>query len=243
MTFFTDLLVALVAVLCARRLWKENSTSQLGARSSARWYWAVALIALAVAAFAGGVAHAFAVQSPSWLDSGLWRTVFFAMGLASYSMMVGTAYASARNPLRTVVMLLAGAHFLVYATWMARHSDFKFVVAGYGFALVVVGLLAATTLVRGHQQASMRWWLTAIGITALASIIQRSGFTLHRNFNHNDLYHVIGMFGVLAFYLGARKVTDADQRQPVESAAPSDSSGATDSSNPPVLDVDSHSSA
>jgi len=239
MTFATDLLVAGVGVLCARSLWRGNSTLRMSARS----YWAVALVSLAIAAASGGTAHAFAPYSPTWLDIGLWRIVFFFMGLASFAMMVGTAYATLRNPLRVVILALACGHFVAYAAWMARHSDFRFVIGGYGSALVVVGLLAAAALVRGQQRSSMRWWLTAIAITAIASMIQRSGYSLHRNFNHNDLYHVIGTLGVVAFYLGARTVSDVDSTQVDNSDSINESMGATDSENPPLLDVDRQSSA
>ena len=35
--------------------------------------------------------------------------------------------------------------------------------------------------------------------------VQMSGFALHQHFNHNDLYHVIQMFGLWLFWKGARE--------------------------------------
>lgn len=209
----------------------------------------MALFALALAALAGGLAHALVGTVPAWLEHALWRAVFFGMGLVSYSMVVGTAYAVTRKPLRTVLFGVAVAGFVFYALRSRAHHDFGFVILGYAAGLALVGGLAAVALLRGHQPVSMRWWLVGIAITVLASMVQRSGFSLHRHFNHNDLYHLIGALAVVAFFLGAREVEDADAASTVaigyESARASsnESIGETDSANPPGLDVDRHNSA
>jgi hypothetical protein len=38
--------------------------------------------------------------------------------------------------------------------------------------------------------------------------VQASGVTLHRHFNHNDLFHVIQIGATLVFYRGARRLRD-----------------------------------
>ncbi len=240
MTFATDLLVALIATLCARSLWRQESEP----RSTARGYWAAALLSLAVAALAGGFAHALAKVSPGWLDFALWRTVFFAMGLASYAMVVGTAYATTRLALRTPLLIVAVVGFAAYALRARSEDDFRTVVLGYSAALVLVAGMAAVSLLRQQQPVAMRWWLAGVVITALASIVQQSGFSLHRHFNHNDLYHVIGALAVLAFFAGARAAHDASRprRYQEESSVTSSSIGETDSASPPEREVDSQTS-
>ncbi len=249
MTFVTDLLVAVVAFVCARRIWLANREPRMTSRS----YWALGLLALGVAALAGGFAHGLAPVFSATVERVLWRMVFFSMGLVSYSMIVGTAYAVTRNPLRLVILLFAATAFVFYAIWMARNTDFRFVVLDYGVALLLVGVLAAIALIREEQPANMRWLLLAIVVTTIASVIQQSGFSLHRNFNHNDLYHVIGAIGIWCFYRGVRGLLDVgtvksaiDSSQDealIEedpSASTSESMGASDSANPPGLDVESH---
>lgn len=249
MTFATDLLVAVVAVLCARALWRRNSDQP----STARGYWLVALLALALAALAGGLAHALATSLPGWLESGFWATVFFAMGLASFAMVVGAAYATTLAPLRYLLLLAAGVGFVIYALRARNAVDFRLAILGYTVALAVVGGLAAVSLLRNRQVVTMRWWLLSIGVTALASVVQQSGLTLHRHFNHNDLYHVLGALAVIGFFLGARRVEDGDRiatgAQPAveveveASESASVSIGDLDSSSPPDLEVDNHTSA
>ena len=241
MTFATDLLVALIAGLCARSLWRQESEP----RSTARGYWAAALLSLALAAVAGGFAHALVEWVPGWADFALWRIVFFAMGLASYAMVVGTAYATTRLAVRTPLLIIAVGGFIAYALLARSDDDFRTVVMGYSAALVLVAGMATVSLLRQQQPNVMRWWIAGVIVTVLASIVQQSGFTLHRHFNHNDLYHVIGALAVLAFFAGARSVHDVSRprRFQDESSATSSSMGATDSESPPEREVDSQTSA
>jgi hypothetical protein len=46
-----------------------------------------------------------------------------------------------------------------------------------------------------------------------AAGVQASGYTLQRNFNHNDLYHVIQTAAMLLFYIGARRLRDSSKHQ------------------------------
>lgn len=246
MTLVTDLLVAVVATVCGHALWRRNDEEP----STARGYWAAALLALAVTALAGGLAHAFARSMPAWLEFGLWRTVFFGMGLASFAMVVGAAYAVLLAPLRSFVLLVAMAGFVVYALRARAAEDFRLAIVGYTVALALVGGVAAVSLLRNRQVRTMRSWLLAIGITAAASLVQQGRVSIHPNFNHNDLYHVLGALAVLVFYFGARLVEDADSTTratqvdvDVEPSVPSNPSiGDADSASPPDLDVDNHTS-
>jgi hypothetical protein len=43
-------------------------------------------------------------------------------------------------------------------------------------------------------------------VTGLA--IQMSGFGLHRDFNHNDIFHVIQIVAMFLFFKGARDLQD-----------------------------------
>ena len=41
-------------------------------------------------------------------------------------------------------------------------------------------------------------------MTLLGAIVQQSGISLHRHFNHNDLYHVVQIIGLYLLYRGVR---------------------------------------
>jgi hypothetical protein len=50
--------------------------------------------------------------------------------------------------------------------------------------------------------------LIAVALSVLGAGVQASGLALHRQFNHNDLFHVIQLAGSVAFYRGARCLRD-----------------------------------
>jgi len=45
-----------------------------------------------------------------------------------------------------------------------------------------------------------------VGLSVIAGLVQASGFTLHQHFNHNDLYHLIQIAGVVLLYHGAKRL-------------------------------------
>ncbi len=47
--------------------------------------------------------------------------------------------------------------------------------------------------------------------TLVGAGVQASGFTLHRHFNHNDLYHVIQMAATVMLYRGALLARDRSE--------------------------------
>jgi hypothetical protein len=80
---------------------------------------------------------------------------------------------------------------------MIRHDDFIWVVVDTGAALVMVGAL--------YLRRFNGWMLAAVAISILAGVAQASGLRLHEHFNHNDLYHVIQIAAMLAFYRGLKQ--------------------------------------
>jgi hypothetical protein len=77
--------------------------------------------------------------------------------------------------------------------------------------LIVAGVCSAlhpTTTHLEHRKAGHRWLKRGLVISLVGVLIQVSGFSLHEHFNHNDLYHVVQMFGLYCFYRGALYLHD-----------------------------------
>jgi hypothetical protein len=170
-----------LAVVCAVLGWKLVSASKL---------WAAAFLALAAAALLGGTWHGF-VQSDL-----LWKATVLSVGIASFAMIAGSAREATRGFLRTALVFFAGLKLAAYTGWMLRHDDFIWVVADTAIALVAVGLL--------HLWKLNRAMLAGVVLSFLAGAVQASGLALHEHFNHNDLYHLIQIAAMFAFYRGVR---------------------------------------
>ena len=126
------------------------------------------------------------------------------IGVASAAMLAGSAFATARGGLRTGLIVLALAKLALFWAWVWRDDRFIWVVADTGVAFALVALLHA---LRWRQRGSGAI-LAGVALSVVAGLAQASGIDLHRHFNHNDLYHLIQLVAILAYYRGARQLTD-----------------------------------
>ncbi len=189
MTMATDFLLAAVAVWFAVRLWRLQ-------RDRA---WPLAFLFTAIGSLTGGIYHA--TGGGFWL----WKATVYAIGLASFFLLVATR----------VPVIVALLKFLVYATWMITHDGFELVIADYGLTLLIVGVMQSVAWFRSRAP-SAPWIVGSVALSVVAAIAQQSA-DLHRHFNHNDLYHVIQLAALWLLYRGARRMRvrpDFSQRHP-----------------------------
>jgi peptidoglycan/LPS O-acetylase OafA/YrhL len=93
---------------------------------------------------------------------------------------------------------------------MATHDEFRYVIYDYAPAMFGVLILQAYAYF-GRREASVKWITAGILVSFAAAGIQQSGFTLHQNFNYNDLYHVIQMGAIYLLYKGALLLNDQNE--------------------------------
>ena len=154
-------------------------------------FWSLAFLALALGALLGGTWHGF------WQSDLLWKATTLAVGLASFGMVAGSANAATTGKLRSALIGFAAGKLIAYSVWMLYHDDFIWVVADTASALLIVGGL--------YLWRFNGWMLAGVAVSVLAGLAQASGLRLHQHFNHNDLYHVIQIGAMLAFYKGLKK--------------------------------------
>ena len=92
---------------------------------------------------------------------------------------------------------------LIYGGWIVSHPEYRYVVFDYAAAMIAVLALQAW-----FPSSATPWIVAAILVSFAAGAIQVSGFSLHRHFNQNDLYHVVQMSAMVLFYRGGRRLQD-----------------------------------
>lgn len=164
-------------------------------------FWGVAFAAIATAAFTGGTFHGFHDMNPAY-RAALWKLTVFSIGLSCLLMLTGTIFASVLS-MRFWLLAIVLFNFLIFTGWMIFRSDYKYVV--YNSLIAMFGVLLMLLL--RHPPGS-GWILIAVLVSFAAAGIQRSGLSLHKHFNNNDLYHVIQMGAMYLFYKGAMLLRD-----------------------------------
>jgi hypothetical protein len=164
--------------------------------------WGAAFAAIATAALAGGTFHGFHDMNP-FIRATLWKITVFSIGFSCLCMLSGTVLA-VPVPSQKLILLIILANFVAFSIFMIFRNDYKYVV--YNSLLAMFGVLA---LLAFFHPTGTKWIFLAVLISFAAAGIQRSGLTLHKHFNHNDLYHVIQMAAMFVFYKGAVLLSDS----------------------------------
>lgn len=202
-TMLTDYALAGITSLFAGLLLRAGG---LRLQKSVR-LWAGAFMMTAVASIVGGTYHGFSRLIEETTALTLWRVVVLAVGLVSLFVLSGAIVASVRRPIRQWLLAAATLKFLLYAVWMATHTDFRYVIYDYASSLLCVLVLQGWAGYMQRQKSSA-WIVGGVLVSFAAAGIQQSRLTLHENFNHNDLYHLIQMGAFYLLYRGGRLLKD-----------------------------------
>jgi len=199
MTLLTDYALAAVTASLAFSLHRRRD----GRR--ARALWTLALAALALAALLGGSSHGFAPVLPPLAAVLLWKATVLSVGAASFGLLAGSAAGTTSPPVARIFLVLAAAKLAIYSAWMLFHDEYVYVIVDTGTALAGIAVLHLWSLTTRRDAASA-WMLAGVAVSLLAAAVQASGFAVSRNFNHNDLYHVIQIVAMFLFYAGGRRL-------------------------------------
>ena len=166
-------------------------------RQTAVTLWAGAFFATALASFVGGTFHGFtSILGDSTLE-GLWKVTVYLTGFSSFFLLSAVLLSGLPHSLRRWALALSTLKLVVYLAWMVTHDDFLFVVYDYGSAMILILIFQVRAFYKLRSSA-VGWIVGGILLSFVGAAIQQSGFSLHRHFNHNDLFHVVQM---VAFYL------------------------------------------
>lgn len=167
--------------------------------------WAAGFMTTAMAGVTGGTFHGFVELSESTRTI-LWKCTVYCIGFSSLTLFSATIFASFRGTARNLLLTLSVIQFVIYAFWMITHDDFKYVI--YNYAPTMLGILTVQILTFRVSGGSASWTIAGILVSFTAVGIQQSGIQLHKNFNYNDIYHVIQMGAMYLLYRGGLLLQD-----------------------------------
>jgi hypothetical protein len=200
-TAVTDLMLAVLAAACAVYL------HRVGTR--ARWktnLWTAVMAFLAAAAGLGAVVHG--LQMDSALQALLWHPIKLFLGLLIALFVAAAVYdiwgeAAARRALPAIVLVGVG-FFGITLIWPGR-----FLVFIVYETLAMLFALAGYAWLAGHGRLKGAWLMTAGILTTIAAAGVQAGrlltFTLIWPFDHNGVYHLIQMAGIVLILAGLRQ--------------------------------------
>jgi len=161
---------------------------------------------LALASILGAVAHG--IKMPNAIQKSIWHPLYLSLGLLVAIFMVAAVYdlwgeVAAR---RTLPIMAAIGFGFFCITYFWTDSFLIFIV--YEAVAMIFALGAYLWL--AYKKRLVGAWLVAAGIfvTILAAVAQASNvisFTFIWSFDHNGVYHLLQMPGVILLVTGLRK--------------------------------------
>jgi hypothetical protein len=202
-TVATNVGLAVLACVLAARIGSHAAE----VRSAAAAWLAAGLSATALAALVAAVAHGTDPARDAGRRERFWRGALYLTGLIGATTVASVAFFAARGSVRMAILAFAAVKLIVFLVRVARQPEFRVAAADYGGALAVLLAGAAYEMVR-RRTPGMAWLIAGVLVSLVAAIVQARRLALHRQFNHNDLYHVIQMAALYAFYRGGVLLVD-----------------------------------
>ena len=203
MTVATNAILAVLAFAFAARL----AYGLAQERSSATGWLAAAMAFTGIAALIGALAHGTDPARDAALRDRFWRGALYTTGFIGAASVASVAFFAARGSARTALLALAAMKLVVFVLRVRRQPEFRIAAADYGAALAIVLVGAAYEVVQ-RRAPGMAWLIAGVLVSLVAGLVQARRLALHRQFNHNDLYHVIQMAALYVFYRGGALLVD-----------------------------------
>ena len=195
-TLLTDYLLAALAGVLAWRLHRTQPTGP-----AAQWLARV-LALTALSALVGGSYHGFAPNFSPPVAGLWWIVTLLIINLLSAAMALGLLHEILPASRQRPWLGLIGFKFAAFASAATTHPQFVVVIIDYG--LTLLAWAGAALLLRRPWSGRM---LAGIGLSVAAALVQQLGWAPSRQFNHNDMYHVIQALALVFLYGAALKFT------------------------------------
>lgn len=192
MTMITDFMITLVAVYCFFNL-KKNKASK---------YWQQAFVFLGLSALAGGAHHGFANLWSEELNFYSWKLTLLSIGGVSLNLAFEAIYRLKTKYSKSLKALFALKTSVYFVVVLFFADQFFVVILEYLPNLIFLLLVSIFLFFKERMQTHF-YIILGVLISLIATAIQVSGLSFHEHFNHNDLYHVVQIIGLIFYYKSA----------------------------------------
>ena len=202
-TVATNVVLAGLAFVLGARL--GYAAAAQGSASGS--FLGLGMLAAGVAAAFGAAAHGIDERTDREQRERCWRAALYTLGFASAATTGSVAFFAARGAIRTAILGMAGLKLLAYLVSVARRPRFRIAAADHVVTLIVL-LAAALFAIARWRAPGMGWLVGGVAVSVLGVLVQVRHVAFHRQFNHNDLYHVIEMAALYLFFRGGALLVD-----------------------------------
>ena len=203
MTVFTDVILFLFAGYFAMEIYTLFSDQLM----NTHWHWTFTFWMIGIGSLLGAVSHGLGPHFPEMVKKIVWKLTVLSIGISCYFFL--TASFSHIFPNSTVQWLkwIPLILLVVYCGTIVKNDSFSIVIMFYLSTMIfVLAMMMYSQFILKFNGSG--WISIGILISFIAAGVQLKGFSLHKHFNHNDIYHIIQMAGMYYIYKGVLQIKD-----------------------------------
>lgn len=198
-TAATDAVLGLVCVALAALLWSIPTQFEFK-----RAVWLAVLAVLACGSLLGAIAHGLVL--PERTRAMLWKPLYLSLGLTVALVVVGAVLDGWGEPTaRRVLPWAIGAALLFFLVTQWLGGAFILFIVYEGAAVLAALAIYATLALRGGMPGAGAM-AAGVALSLIAAVVQvsRLSATIGVRFDHNGLFHLVQLAGVLLMAAGVR---------------------------------------
>jgi hypothetical protein len=196
-TSITNILLASVVFFLAGRMSRAPKE-----RFSAGWYFTGVLLLLGVAALIGAVDHGF--FEPAGLPRYAIRCAdWIVLGGVTFCLLMTTARQFFAPRVQRILLIIAVIQFIADTAVVLLVDNFLDVILNY---VPVMLLFLAMNIIGLRNGTGSMQMIVGILILSAASAIQAAGWDALSPLDHNGVYHLVSILGVMFLYLGGESL-------------------------------------
>ena len=160
-----------------------------------------AFFAVAAGSVMGALFHGFGPHFSQMMREWIWKVALTCMGFTTFFLMMAGVSAVIPFSSYWIILWVAAIGLILYVWQTVKFAGF-----GHSIKFIAVGLmviLAAFATLYWRQALSGSGYLfTGALLTVAAGGLWATGWSIHKNFNHNDLFHAVQIVCLWLLYQG-----------------------------------------
>ena len=168
--------------------------------------WACSFFSLSLGAFLGGSHYVFGHRLPNYIAKVIWMLTLIFIGITGL-FLAGSAATFYINETGKFGLMLGSAILVIkYVLGLSKNDTFDHAIKIY-VTLIILALIGFIPAFFSLGYTGALQIVIGLLVNLSAAGVQASGLRLHKHFNHNDLFHVIQILGMILIYRGGLEIS------------------------------------
>ena len=170
------------------------------------YFMGVQFFSLSLGAFLGGSHYVFGHRLPNYIAKVIWMLTLIFIGITGL-FLAGSAATFYINETGKFGLMLGSAILVIkYVLGLSKNNTFHHAIKIY-VTLIILALIGFIPAFFSLGYTGALQIVIGLLVNLSAAGVQASGLTLHQHFNHNDLFHVLLILGMIFIYRGGLEIS------------------------------------